>query len=783
MKTFVVQSLLIVFVILFGWEYSLAQVASCSGTVSEHSSGEAIIGATVLVYRDSSGVAVGSVLTGAHSNTFGFFSLPQLDFGRYVLVVRALGYTILPKTITISAETARTSIALTGIRKSVRMDSVTITGRRSGQSFAPSISIVDISMETVKKMPSLGGEADIYRTIQLMPGVKVANEVSGGLYIRGGSPEQNLTLLDGIPVYNPLHLGGFLSTFNSDAVSNIRLIKGAFPAEYGGRLSSVIDITMKEGTKEKFSASGGVSLLASRLLLEGPIGEKASFMVSGRRTYLDLLLGLISGGQSPDYNFHDVNAKFNWTLSDNDRLFVSGYLGQDFLAPPRNPGNEDGLFYSTWGNLTGQIRWTHIFSPTLFTKLALLSTSYNFGLDTYSRNRTTDTKRFLLGISSRLQDYGVRAEAEIFLPQGHNVKTGLETVYHTFKTVAVDSVPRLDFQRNFTQSISSWETAAFVQDEWSPSPFLTTNIGVRFSHFQSGNYFFVEPRVSGVLNISEQFSLNVAAAGSSQFLHLLAQPNPNILVPTDAWFPSSERIRPAYSTQYVLGGKYTNADEQLEIAAEVYYKTLQNVYDYRDALASGFVVPLESAITLGNGEAYGLEVFLQKSIGIFSGWIGYTLSWTNRTFPEINGGKPFSPRYDRRHDVSAVMSCTINERWDFSATWVYGTGQAFTMPTSVAELPANHTFSPNANTSTAQVQYIYSERNGFRLPPFHKLDINFTYKFQWFNLPFQLAISVYNVYNRQNPDNAFLSYTSEGGKLVVQSLFPIIPTLGLRFSF
>lgn len=783
MKSFLLHSFLLIAAMLFGRDYCLAQSAPCSGTLSERFSGEAIIGATVLVYRDSNGVAGGSVLTGARTNKFGFFSLPQLDYGRYVLAARAFGYTITPKAITISAETISTNILLTAERKIVRTDSVTVRGNRSGQVFAPSISIVDISTETVKKMPSLGGEPDIYRMIQLMPGVKIANEVSGGLYIRGGSPEQNLTLLDGIPVYNPLHLGGFLSTFNSDAISNTRLIKGAFPAEYGGRLSSVIDITMKEGTKEKISVSGGVSLLASRLLVEGPIGEKASFMVSGRRTYLDLLLGLISGGQSPDYNFHDVNAKFNWTVSDNDRLFVSGYFGQDFLAPPRNPGNEDGLFYTTWGNLTGQVRWTHIFSPTLFTKLALFSTSYNFGLDTYSRNRRTETKRFLFGINSRLHDYGVRAEAEIFPAQRHSIKTGLETVYHTFRTVAVDSVPRLDFQRNFTQGILSWETAAFIQDEWSPSPFLTTNIGVRVSHFQSGNYFFVEPRASGVLNITEQFSLNIAAAGSSQFLHLLAQPNPNILVPTDAWFPSSERIRPAYSTQYVFGGKYTNADEQLEIAAEIYYKTLQNLYDYRDALTSGFVVPLESAITAGNGEAYGLEVFLQKSIGIFSGWIGYTLAWTNRTFPEINGGKTFFPRYDRRHDVSAVVSCTINEHWDFSATWVYGTGQAFSMPTSVVELPASHTASSNINNRDVQVLYVYSEKNGFRLPPFHKLDVNFTYKFQWLNLPFQLAISVYNVYSRQNPDNALLSYTSEGGKLVIQSLFPIIPTLGLRFTF
>lgn len=761
-----------------------AQTRSCSGTLTEAQSGEAIIGANILVYRDSSGAAVGPILAGARTNTFGFFSLPQLPFGSYIVLVRALGYTALPKALVISEDANVQGIRLQGKRKNVLLDSITVSGKRSGQSFAPSISIVDISMETVKAMPALGGEPDVYRTIQLMPGVKVANEVSGGLYIRGGSPDQNLTLLDGIPVYNPLHLGGFLSTFNSDAISNTRLIKGAFPAEYGGRLSSVIDITMKEGTKEKFSGSGGVSLLASRLLLEGPIGDKATFMISGRRTYLDLLAGLISGGESPDYNFHDVNAKFNWTISDNDRLFVSGYLGQDFLAPPRNPGNENGLFFSQWGNYTGQVRWTHIFSPTLFTKFTAFSTSYYFGLETYLRNIRTEERRFRYGINSRLQDFGFRAEAETFFAGGHALKMGIDGVLHTFTTIARDSLQRPDFLRNLNQNLSTWETSAFIQDEWSPSPMLTTNVGVRIAHFQSGNHFFVEPRASAVISLSEHFSVNAAFAGSSQFLHLLAQPNPNILVPTDAWFPSNERIRPSYATQYVLGAKYSDTEERLEIAAEVYYKYLQNIYDYKDSvIASGFVIPVESAITLGNGEAYGLEVFLQKSIGNITGWLGYTLSWTTRTFPEINQGRPFFPRYDRRHDVTAMVSFALGEQWDFSATWVYGTGQAFTMPSGTVELPLVLPVQQDPRYQVTPLRNVVTERNGFRLPPFHKLDVNFIHKFQWFNLPFYLSLSVYNVYSRQNPDFAQVVYTPQGNRVLITSLFPIIPTVGLRFSW
>ncbi|MCU0426177.1 MAG: TonB-dependent receptor [Candidatus Kapabacteria bacterium] len=763
---------------------SIAQTRACSGTVTESQSGEAIIGANVLVFRDSSGVAAGSIIAGARTNTFGFFSLPQLPYGSYIVLVRAVGYTVAPKALTVSEEITPSGIRLKAERKNVHLDSVTVSGKRSGQSFAPSISIVDISMETVKTMPALGGEPDVYRTIQLMPGVKVANEVSGGLYIRGGSPDQNLTMLDGIPVYNPLHLGGFLSTFNSDAISNTRLIKGAFPAEYGGRLSSVIDITMKEGTKEKFSGSGGVSLLASRLLLEGPIGDKATFMISGRRTYLDLLAGLISGGQSPDYNFHDVNAKFNWTLSDNDRIFVSGYLGQDFLAPPRNPGNEDGLFFSQWGNYTGQLRWTHIFSPTLFTKFTAFTTSHNFGLDTYRRNIRTEERSFRFGINSRLQDFGFRAEAETFFAGGHALKMGVDGVLHNFTTIARDSLPRPDFLRNLNQNLSSWETSAFIQDEWSPSPMLSTNFGVRVSHFQSGNHFFVEPRASVVFNLSEHFSLNAAFAGSSQFLHLLAQPAPNILVPTDAWFPSNERIRPSYSTQYVLGAKYSDTEERLEIAAEVYYKFLQNIYDYKDSLLfSNFVIPVESAITLGNGEAYGLEIFIQKTLGSITGWLGYTLSWTTRTFPDINQGRPFFPRYDRRHDISAMVMFPLGEQWDFSATWVFGTGQAFTMPSSTVELPILLPVQQDPRTQVTTLRNIVTERNSFRLPPFHKLDVNFIYKFQWFSLPFHLSLSVYNVYSRQNPDFARLGYTSNGNVLFIDSIFPIIPTVGLRFSW
>jgi hypothetical protein len=769
---------------------ALAQ-ATLSGNLREAKSGEVVIGATVVLTTDSTDGAPRKT-RGAVSNKFGFYSIPKVAAGRYSLRVKVLGYKTIDRPITIGTEDVRLDFALE--QANVAGQDVLVEASQDDESPTRSISTITLPTQIVQQLPSLGGEQDLFRVLQLLPGVKAASEISSGLYVRGGSPDQNLTLLDGVIVYNPSHLGGFLSTFNADALQDVRLTKGAFPAEYGGRLSSVLDITMKEGTREKISGSGGIGLITSRLTLEGPLSENATFMLSGRRMYLDAIVALATlfipdaPEEIPTYYFYDFKGKTNFRFGDNDRLYLSGYFGRDVFAFPLSDDND---VYSdvSWGNNTGNLRWTHIYSPELFTNFSAIYTKYDFTAlvdDTSSNAAGADFKSI-----SGITDFMLRGEAQYFPSADHTIKTGLEVTHHRFRADATADFSEFGRIDQDPTIHNSFDISLYAQDEWQWGPHWAGNFGGRLYWFQKGNYFRAEPRLALSYAFDDDWKAKAAFSMGNQFLHMVVRND--IALPTDVWFPSTETVRPGEATQGVLGVETYLFDKEYMLTGEVYYKRMNNLYEYKDTATFSLSVPLEGSFARGSGEAYGLEIFLNKRLGSFTGWIGYTLAWTHRTFEELNRGKTFYPRYDRRHDVSLVLTYKLGEKWEFGASWVYGTGQAYTVPSGQYYWRDPYARDNLYDDHEWYLEEHYTERNSYRIPAFHKLDLNFTNSFTMWGLPWKFHINIYNAYNRKNVFAQSVDNTSDYNYETGQStrryrihrytLFPIIPTFGLSCTF
>ncbi len=761
---------------------SVARI-SVAGVVTDKTSGEIIIGAAATLFKDST--LSGHPFRGALTNKFGFFSLAKIPSGDYWLAVRSLGYKPEIERITIGERSLRLDIALA---PESEQKEVTVLGERTP---APtrSISSVDVKPEMLQHLPSLGGETDIFRALQLLPGIKSSSEISSGLYVRGGSPDQNLTLLDGVIVYNPTHLAGFMSTFNSDAIQDIHLVKGAFPAEYGGRLSSVLDLTMKEGTKEKIEGTAGISMIDSRLTLEGPLSDNSTFMISGRRMYLDLLLALApkdTNNITPDYYFYDLNGKVNFKLGENDRLFLSGYFGRDvFGIPASTDSNTANIF---WGNATANIRWSHIVSPSLFTNFSAIYTNYVSSTDFEDTHADAASNNNFKSVSG-VTDYMVRGEAQYFPNDANTFKFGFEATNHRFRADASANIAQFATIDESPTIFRSIDAAIYGQDEWKISPQLSSNLGTRLYYFQDGGYFRVEPRLAFAYNVTEDVQLTTAFSVGNQFLHLITRND--IALPTDVWFPSTATVKPEEAVQGVVGMQTHLFDNQYFFSVEAYYKSMWNLYEYKDTASFSLNVPLESSFTSGTGKAYGIEFFLNKQVGNFTGWLGYTLSWVIETFPELNNGQPFYPRYDERHDIQAVLTYRLGETWELGATWTYATGQAYTMPTGQFSLSPPPQGQNGYSYSDDQLEY--TDRNAYRLPAFHKLDLNFSHSFSWFRLPWEVSINIYNAYNHLNTFGQFVergeiidsqgNYTLGPYQVHRITLFPIIPTFGLSCKF
>lgn len=767
---------------------SRAERVTLNGYVKDSLSGESIIGATISVNGQSKGVA---------SNQYGFYSI-TLDEGTYTITVSHVSY--LGKSVTIDLQENK-SYNFDLVSKSASIGEVVVYSRkRDGNVKNAQMGKIDLSINQIRNIPAFMGEVDPLKAIQLLPGVRNAGEGNAGFYVRGGGPDQNLILLDDAVVYNTGHLFGFFSVFNADAIKNVSLIKGGMPAQYGGRLSSVVDVSMKEGNINKFQTEGGIGLIASRFSVQGPIKKnKASFILSARRTYIDALVKPFikknSSFYGSGYYFYDVNAKVNYRFSEKDRLYLSGYFGRDVF----DFANAKRSFKTNipWGNSTATVRWNHVFNRRLFANTTLVYNDYKFKFSAQQEN-------FEIGLSSGIRDGSAKVDFDYYPLPNHKIKFGGLFTYHKFiPNVASGRQDSVVFKPNNEGTKYATETALYIQDDWELGTRWKINYGIRWSTFtQVGpytryirdenlnpldstkykglepvkTYGGFEPRVTVRYAINDETSVKAAITRNLQYIHLVT--NAGTTLPTDLWVPSTYLVRPQISWLYALGFFKNFADNTYETSLEAYYKDMQNQVEYAEGYTPSLRDP-EEEFVYGRGWSYGSEVLVNKLKGRFTGWVGYTLSWTWRRFPDLNEGLKYPTRYDRRHDLSVVTNYELNRKWKFGAVFVYGTGNAIT-------LPERFYFINGVLTQE------YSRLNQYRMKAYHRLDLSATYTPQpkkKKKVNSSWVFSLYNTYSRLNP--YFIYFDQNGslanGDLKVEakqvSLFPIIPAVTWNFKF
>lgn len=747
--------------------FAKAQHTVISGYVTEKKSGERLIGATVVV----PGKNIGTV-----TNNFGFYSLtvPGDSFD-----VRAsyIGFQGLAKSIK-----ANTDPSLNfELEEAQALREVMVTAKNDLPiQEKTQMSSIDLPISTIKSLPAFLGEVDILKAIQLLPGVQAGSEGSSGLYVRGGGADQNLIMLDGVPVYNASHLFGFFSVFNADAVKNVSVIKGGFPARYGGRLSSVIEINMKDGDKNKLHGEGGIGLVASRLTLEGPIRKgRSSFVVSGRRTYIDAFMAPFSPGtRKVGYYFYDLNGKLNFILGKKDNLYLSGYFGNDKFYDKPKKRNTESVFSQNsliWGNTTAVARWNHEFSPNLFGNLTAYYSRYRFQLsDEWKSNASGSNEGYQRKYSSGIGDKAIKYDVDFYPGPGHSVKAGFGFVAHRYEPSAVQNkittaaAPAIDTTTG-DAPLNAGEYDAYIEDDIKLSDRLKINAGLHWTGFSVQGKFFssLQPRVSARYLINDRLSAKASYAQMNQFIHLLT--NSSVNLPTDLWLPATGKVPGQVSHQVASGIAYTHKTG-IEISAEAYYKAMDHVIEYKDG--ASFMnrnSNWEDKVEIGKGTSYGAELFVQKKKGRFTGMLGYTLSWTNRRFDNLNNGKAFPYRYDRRHDFKIAGVYQLTPGIEIGAEWVYGSGNSITMPAG--------TYSgvePESEPVT-----IYGSRNGYRMKAYHRGDVSIKFLKHRKRSERAWVLAAYNVYNRKNP---FYIYNKES-KFYQFSLFGIIPSISYQFKF
>lgn len=763
-----------------------------SGFVREQTSGESLIGVNIWAPASRSGTI---------TNTYGFYSLTLPGADSVDLIFSYVGYT--PRALRINLEKdTELNIELS---PGLVLGEVTINAeRQEKQSESVKMSTVKLQPAQVKNVPSLLGEKDVLKVLQLMPGVQKGSEGNSGIYVRGGGPDQNLIILDDAIVYNASHLFGFFSLFNGDALKSVELTKGGFPARFGGRLSSVLEMNMKDGNREKWEGEGGIGLISSRLTIEGPLKKgKSSIILSGRRTYADLVLKpfIISmTGENTGYYFYDFNAKVNYDLGKKDRIYLSGYFGKDrFYLRNKSDEYVENVGFR-WGNSTGTFRWNHLFNNKLFANTSLIYSSYEFGIyDQYKF--VPENKDYKAEYYSGIRDLSVKYDLDFIHSTKHWVKGGLLMIFHRFKPHAFIE---LDIPGNINirdvNVLEGIESGLYAEDTWQPLESLKINGGLRFSHFlaKGNQYHFLEPRISAAWRPVNDFAIKGSYASMNQYIHMIS--GTGISLPTDLWVPTTDRIRPQQSRQVAIGIAKDAREPELSISLEGYYKTMDNVIGYKEGASflqlndaeSGISVDWEDNVTAGRSWSYGAELLVQKKAGKFTGWIGYTLSWTQMQFDSLNFGRKFWARYDRRHDVSVVGTFRLNDRITFSGTWVYGMGNAVTLPVS-EYVATEHDLSEGVQwyqmRNYMRTVSDYPEKNNFRMRSYHRLDagIQFHKKKKWGERIWE--ISAYNAYNRKNPfyyypETEYDETTKTSyGKIKQVSLFPVIPSVTYSFIF
>jgi hypothetical protein len=759
-----------------------------NGYVKDSLSGESIIGATIAVNGQSKGVT---------SNQYGFYSI-TLDEGTYTINVSHISYIGQSKEIVLKSNQ---SFNFEILSKSSAIEEVIIySKRRDGNVKNAQMGKIDLSMNQIRNIPAFLGEVDLLKAIQLLPGVRNAGEGNAGFYVRGGGPDQNLIMLDDAVVYNTGHLFGFFSIFNSDAIKNVSLIKGGMPAQYGGRLSSVVDVAMKDGNINKMQMEGGIGLIASRFSIQGPIKKnKASYIFSARRTYVDALakpfIKKTSSAYGSGYYFYDVNAKINYRFSEKDRLYLSGYFGRDVF----DFVNTKRSFKTNvpWGNSTATLRWNHVFNRRLFSNSTLVYNDYNFKFGATQEN-------FEIGLSSGIRDITLKSDFDYYPLPNHKLKFGGLLTHHKFiPNVVTGRQDSIVFKPNNEGTKYAGEAAIYIQDDWELGEKWKINYGLRWSSFtqigpykrfnrdDNGNkldsiiyksfepvktYSGLEPRITIRYAIDDETSIKAAVTRNLQYIHLVS--NSGTTLPTDLWVPSTYIVKPQISWLYTAGLFKNFADNKYETSLEVYYKDMQNQVDYKEGYTPSLKDP-EEEFVFGKGWSYGAELLVNKLKGRFTGWVGYTLSWTWRKFDLLNDGEKFPTKYDRRHDLSIVSNYEVNKKWKLGAVFVYGTGNAITLPERFYVI-------------NGVLTQEYSKLNQYRLQAYHRLDFSATYTpipKKKRKLNSYWVFSIYNSYSRLNP--YFIYFDQSGspvsGDLKVEarqvSLFPILPAVTWNFKF
>ncbi|MBB78865.1 MAG: TonB-dependent receptor [Crocinitomicaceae bacterium] len=788
---------------LFVFQILSQENSTLSGYLKDISSGEIIIGGKIYIPKLKKGTV---------TNTYGFYSL-TVPRGNYLVEFRSFGMKTTKKNINLTTD-VRLDLE---IEKNLQnIEEVIVNANAEDNIKSTKLGQLKLDINEIKTLPAFMGEVDVIKTIQLLPGVSSASEGGQGFYVRGGGPDQNLVLLDEAVVYNAAHLFGFFSVFNADAVKNVNLIKGGMPANFGGRMSAVLEVNTNDGNKKKIGVKGGIGAISSRITIEGPLKKnKGSFIVSGRRTYLDLIMKAAIPDSSPfsgsSYYFYDLNLKLDYEVTKKDKIFFTSYYGKDDFSF----GNINDNFQvdMPWGNGIASLRWNHIFSSKLFMNLNTTLSDYNF-----SFGSSQDEFRFSL--NSGIRDYGAKIGFTYFPNARHKVKFGADYIYHTFTPVSVSAESgNTTFDTGLAQKLFSHESAIYFLDEFDINENIRLNGGLRYSTFQhvgpftryiKGDistpdstidygkreiikfYHGLEPRISLRWLLPGKSSIKAGYSYNYQYVHLTSLSA--VSLPTDIWYPTTDKAKPQRGWQASIGYFKNFLENRIEASIELYYKTMQNLIEYKEGALPGDNIQdnTDNLLVFGNGWSYGSEFFIKKRVGKFTGWFGYTWSKTERKFEDLNNGEPFPAKYDRRHDLSIVTSYKINNRWTISGSFIYATGNTLTLPTSWY-------------VQNQSLLFNYGQRNSTRMAPYHRLDISAT----WYGKEYKdkidietgkiikvkkklrtnVAISIYNIYNRANP--YFLYVDNDGDFLAGDfeitvkqvTLFPILPSVTWNFEF
>ncbi|MDW9381495.1 TonB-dependent receptor [Chryseobacterium sp. JV558] len=752
------------------------QTYSVSGTVKDKKNGELLIGVSVKVSEDPT--------INVSANEYGFYSL-SLPAGTYTIIISNPGYKDFEQQIKLDQNMKLDLPLLPQEEVTKTIDEVVVSAVKKDKNLTSAqMGAETLNIKSIEKLPVLFGEKDVMKTIQLLPGIKSNGEGSSGFSVRGGATDQNLILLDEAPVYNASHLLGFFSTFNSDALKDASIIKGNSPAQYGGRLSSVLDVKMKDGNNKDYNLNGGIGLISSRLSVEGPIQkEKSSFIVSGRRTYADLFLKTNKDYKDNKLYFYDLNLKANYQINENNRIYLSGYFGRDVL------GLGD-TFNTDWGNTTATLRWNSIISSKLFSNTSFIYSNYDYKISLKNDDTVFD-------LNSKIRDWNLKQDFTWFAGNKHSVRFGLQSIYHTLTPSSASGTTVSSFPRNPRYS---WENAVYINDDFKATEKLTINYGVRlaifsvlggdtFNTYENGvltdseflekgkfgkTYVNPEPRISANYRINEVSSVKGGYSRNTQNLHLLS--NSNSGNPTDQWIGSSYTVKPEIADQISVGYSRNFNNNNYELNAEVYYKSMKNQIDFKNGAQIGFDAgsDVESELLFGKGRAYGLELIAKKKSGKLTGWISYTLSKTERKINGINNNEWYNARMDKTHDLSIVATYQLNPKWSFSGLFVYSTGNAVTFPTGKYEL-------------NGQTIFQYSNRNADRMPAYHRMDLSATYE-PTSNKRFRgsWTFGIYNLYGRENAytinfeDNPDRPGTT---RAMQTSLFRWVPNITYNFKF